>query len=197
MRLPIALFSLALLLNSPVRGQLIEASVYGGSTRAHGEDLGRFGFAQQPITLENGFKTGVRLSLNSGPLTGHELSYGYERYNLEIGGQTESKASVQQFFYDFVVHFTPRSVSIRPFVLAGAGYANFSPGDGGVFAGAGGTNEFGVNFGGGLKIKMHRFFGIRFDVRDHLTRKPNFLDLSGLSGGLHRMEYSAGASFLF
>ena len=197
MRFVIALLFLAFSLLSPAHAQLLEATVYGGAVQPHGNELGRVGFAQQPIELSNGFKTGARLSLNSGFLTGHELSYGYERYDLNVGGQNESTASVQQIFYDFVVHFTPRSVSIRPFVLAGAGYASFTPGEDGVFAGAAGSNELGVNFGGGLKVKLHRFFGLRFDVRNHLTRKPNFLDLPNLDGRLHRMEYSAGASFLF
>lgn len=175
----------------------IEATVYGGAVRPRDTELGRFGFAQQPVRLENGFKTGARLSLNSGLFTGHELSYGYERYNLDIGGQEESTATAQDFYYDFVVHFTPGGVPIRPFVLAGAGYSSFSPGDDGVFSDAGGANEFGINYGGGLKVKIHKFFGLRFDIRNHLTRKPNFLDLPDVDGRLNRVEYSLGASFLF
>jgi len=196
MRSAFALFAV-LFLGALAAHAQIEATVYAGLQRPSDDDLGVFGFTQQPITMSNGVKTGARLSLNSGLFTGHELSYGYQRFNLKIGDQKESQASAQDFFYDFVLHFTPNAVAVRPFVLAGAGYTSFSPGDGGVFADASGSNELGVNFGGGLKIKMGKFFGLRFDARNHLTRKPNFLDLPNVDGRLYRMEYSAGASLLF
>ena len=57
------------------------------------------------------------------------------------------------------------------------------------------ANELGVNFGGGLKVKVKKHFGLRIDIRNHLTRKPNFLDLSDVSGRLNRMEYSVGLVF--
>jgi hypothetical protein len=196
MRLSLALFLFSFLSVASLHAQ-IEATLYGGVLQPRGGDLGDFGFARQPIQMKNGFKGGARLSLNSGLLTGHELSYGYERYDLDIGGQTESTATAQDFYYDFVLHLTPGAVPVRPFLLAGAGYTSFSPGNGGVFADASGANEIGVNFGGGVKVKVRKFFGVRFDVRNHLTRKPNFLDIAGVSGQLNRMEYSVGASFLF
>lgn len=196
MRSAFALFAVLFLSGISLQAQ-IEATVYTGLQRPRGGDLGTFGFTQQPISMSNGLKSGARLSLNSGVLTGHELSYGYQRFNLKIGDQKESQASAQDFFYDFVLHFTPNAVAVRPFVLAGAGYTNFSPGNDGIFADASGSNEFGVNFGGGLKVKLGRFFGLRFDARNHMSRKPNFLDLPNIDGRLYRMEYSAGASLLF
>lgn len=196
MRLSFALFLFSFLSAASLQAQ-IAATVYGGVLQPRGGELGNFGFASQPIQMKNGFKGGARLSLDSGLLTGHELSYGYERYNLDIGGQTESTATAQDFYYDFVLHLTPGVVPVRPFLLAGAGYTSFLPGKGGVFADASGANEVGVNFGGGVKVKVHKFFGLRFDVRNHLTRKPNFLDISSVKGRLNRMEYSVGASFLF
>ncbi len=197
MRPPIALLCLLGLAALPSSAQQMEATIFGGLLWTDGANLGDVGFARQPVRLNNGFRTGARLSLNSGVLVGHELSYAHERYDLSVGGQKESRAAAHQFYYNFVAHLTPRAAPLRPFFLVGAGYTNFSPGNGGIFADASGTNAPGVNFGGGVKVKVHKFFGLRFDVRDHVTRKPNFLDLPPLSGRLHRMEYSAGASVLF
>lgn len=194
MRFLFVLSTFWLLAASSLQAQ-IAATVYGGVLQPQAAELGDFGFAQQPIVMQNGFKAGARLSLSGGLLTGHELSYGYERYNLDIGGQNESTATAQDFYYDFVLHLLPGVAPVRPFVLAGAGYTSFAPGNGGVFADASGANELGVNFGGGVKVKLKKHLGIRIDVRNHLTRKPNFLDLSDVSGPLNRMEYSVGLVF--
>ena len=46
-----------------------------------------------------------------------------------------------------------------------------------------------------LKFKLSELYGIRFDVRDHVTGKP--FGLPGSSGSLHNVEYSVGFSLLF
>lgn len=182
---------------SVLSAQSGELTVFGGRSHVGDADLGEVGFAAQKIALEGGFKAGARLSLNGSTFFGHELSYGFERHNLSVAGQDEAKAHVQQFFYDFVVHLTPRAVPIRPFVLAGAGFSSFSPRQEGVFAAAAGETKLGYNYGGGLKVKLAPMFGLRFDFRDHVTGKPNLLDLPNVDGRLHSLEYSAGLSFLF
>lgn len=182
---------------SVLSAQSGEVTVFGGKSHIGDATLGEVGFAAQQIALDGGYKAGARLSLNGSTFFGHELSYGFERHKLTVGGQEEAKAHVQQFFYDFVVHFTPRAVSIRPFVLAGGGFSSFSPRQEGVFAAAAGETKLGYNYGGGLKVKLGPLFGLRFDVRDHVTGKPNLLDLPDVDGRLHSLEYSAGLSLLF
>jgi len=177
--------------------QSAEATVFAGIAQMRNGDIGRFGLGAQEVRLTNGSRVGARLSLNSGMLTGHELSYAFERHDIEIANAAESKARTQQFFYNFVLHVMPKSSAVRPFVTAGAGYTSFAPGDGGIFRDAAGENKFGINYGGGLKVKLSRRFGLRFDVRDHVTGKPNFLDLPGVEGRLHSIEYSGGFSLLF
>ncbi|MEZ5396744.1 MAG: outer membrane beta-barrel protein [Bryobacterales bacterium] len=194
----VVLFTLAIAF-APValRAQSGEATVFAGFARPSGGDIGRYGIGAQEIQLADGWRAGARVSFNSGALTGHELTYGYERHDIEIGGAPESTARMQQFAYNFVLHVMPKGSMVRPFVTAGAGYTTFSPGDGGIFRDGRNENKFGYNYGGGLKFKLSRWVGMRVDARDHVTGKPNFLDLNGLSGRLHSLEVSAGFSLLF
>jgi len=196
MRTFVLVITLAFLSLPTLSAQGAEAGVYFGVSQFGNADLGDVGFTAQPITGENGFKTGARLSLNS-LFTGHELSYGYERHQLQVADQDEANANVQQFYYNFVVHFTPKPTPIRPFVTVGAGASNFAPEKRGIFERAGGETKLGFNYGGGVKVKVSSLVGLRFDVRDHVTSKPNFLDLPDVTGRLHSIEYSAGLSLLF
>ena len=86
-------------------------------------------------------------------------------------------------------------VSLRNSVRIGARWATNSWG----FLG----HEFSYAFqrtslkigGGGLKFKLSYKFGLRFDVRDHVTGRP--FDLDDSSGRSHNVEYSATFSLLF
>jgi len=180
-----------------VRAQMAEASVFVGLARLSDRDLGEVGFARQPLELEHGMRVGGRLTLNSGPLLGHELTYAFERHDLKVGGEEESTATSQEFFYDFIAHLTPKRVVVRPFFAVGVGLVAYTAGDEGVFENAGGLTKPGFNYGGGLKLKTSRFTAVRFDVRDRITAKPDFLDLEGGSGRLHSVELSGGFSLLF
>ncbi len=193
----VLILTLSFFILTPLSAQLGEATVYAGVSQIGDGGLGDFGFDAEPVGIENGFKVGARLSLNGSAFTGHEISYGFERHNLNVGGQQEATANVQQLYYDFVIHFTPQAVPIRPFVLAGAGISSFSPREEGVFAPAAGETKVGLNYGGGVKVKLSPLFGLRFDVRDHVTGKPNFLNLPNITGRLHSIEFSAGLSLLF
>lgn len=194
----LAVLAIACLYGVP-RGQaqLAELGGFAGPSQIRNGDLGRIGFAQQDLLLESGPKFGARLGLNSGILTGHELTYSVERGDLSVAGSQEGRASIQRFHYNYVVHLTPKVVRVRPFFTAGAGYANFAAPADGIFESASGTNKLTVNYGGGVKLKLSPMFGLRFDVRDHVSGKPNYLDLPDVKGRLHAIEYSAGFSLLF
>jgi hypothetical protein len=60
------------------------------------------------------------------------------------------------------------------------GYSAFSRGD----------TKFGYNYGAGIKFLLTDKYGLRFDVRDHVTGKPFF---DNLEGRLHNVETSRGS----
>jgi len=176
--------------------QASEASAFLGAARISDKSLGSLEVGDLPVALSDGFKTGGRLTLGGG-LLAQEISYGYERHNLEVNGQKDSVTTVHQFFYDLVVHILPGGSMVRPFVVGGAGLVRFVPGDSELLRLASGETKFGWNYGGGVKIKLAPMFGVRFDVRDHVTSKPNFLNLPSVSGKLHDLEISGGVSLYF
>ena len=147
-----------------------------------------------PATLGNGVRIGTRWSTNSWTFLGHEFSYAYQRTSLKIGDGQSEGMNVQNIYYNFVAHATPSGAPVRPFVTAGAGVSVYFPPGVSSLSG-GGNNNFGYNYGGGLKFKLTDKFGLRFDVRDHVTGRP--FDLDDSSGRFHNVEYSATFSLLF
>lgn len=178
------------------RARAAEASVFLGAAHIGGKGLGAIEVGDLPVALTDGFKTGGRITLGSG-LLAHEISYGFERHNLEINGQKDSVSTIHQLFYDLVVHILPGASTVRPFVVGGVGAARFVPGDSELLQLASGETKLGWNYGGGVKVKLAPMFGVRFDVRDHVTSKPNFLELPNVSGKLHNLEISGGVSLFF
>ncbi len=147
-----------------------------------------------PVTLRNGVRVGARWATNSWTFLGHEFSYAYQRSSLNIGDGQSQGMNVQNIYYNFVAHATPSGMPVRPFVTAGAGVSVYFPPGVSSLSG-GGDNNFGYNYGGGLKFKLTNTYGLRFDVRDHVTGRP--FDLDDSSGRFHNVEYSATFSLLF
>ena len=142
----------------------------------------------------NGVRIGARWVTNSWVFLGHEFSYAYQRSSLEIGDQGSQSMTVQNMYYNFVAHATPEGAPVRPFGTVGVGVSVFFPPGLSSLSG-GGDNKFGYNYGGGLKFKLSDRFGLRFDVRDHVTGRP--FNLPGASGRFHNVEYSSTFSLLF
>lgn len=191
-----AVLSAASLLALADTARAAEASAFLGAAHISDKSIGALEIGDLPLALSDGFKTGGRLTLGGG-LLAHEISYGYERHDLEVNGQKDSVATIHQLFYDLVVHILPGGSMVRPFVVGGAGIVRFVPGDSELLQLASGETKFGWNYGGGVKIKLAPMFGVRFDVRDHVTSKPNFLNLPNVSGKLHDLEISGGVSLYF
>ncbi len=147
-----------------------------------------------PANIGNGVRIGARWATNSWVFLGHEFSYAYQRSSLAIGDQPSNGMTVQNMYYNFVAHATPEGTVVRPFATAGVGVSVFFPPGFSSLSG-GGDNKFGYNYGGGLKFKLTDQFGLRFDVRDHVTGRP--FDLPGASGRFHNVEYSSTFSLLF
>jgi hypothetical protein len=180
----------------PTWAQVAEVSASLRRSQISGNDLGSFGFAELPVRLDSGFGVAARLDLHSGRWIAHELSYGFDRDDLALAGESQGAVTVHQFFYDLMLHLTPRGAAVRPFVIGGLGFSGFFPPETDLVQTAGIT-KFGFNYGGGLKFKLNRLLGLRVDVRDHISAKPNILSLPDVGGKLHQLEFSAGVSLLF
>jgi len=113
-------------------------------------------------------------------------------HRLRFRGPTESGVyipllglHVYQGSFNGVLHFTPRDHHFRPFVTAGVGEANFVPDQEARaaaanlppqagFGGFGSRGAFQVNWGGGVKYQVNKWFGVRADARGFYGRTPRF-----------------------
>ena len=178
-------------------GQAAEVTFSVGWSNFTNSNIGevpQFGDVPLRFSLDDGIRIGARLAMNSWVFLGHELSYAFQRSGLNTGSGDSQGMTIQNFYYNFVAHATPEGAAVRPFVTGGVGFSSFFPPGVGSLSGAGDT-KFGYNFGGGLKFRLSPRFGLRFDLRDHVTSKP--FDLPNSSGRLHNLAYSAGFSLLF
>jgi len=188
---------LLMLAAAPVFGQGAEIGLTVGWGNFTNNSIGRtLEFADDPAeyTLDDGIRIGSRMALNNGTFIGHEFSYAWQRSNLKILGDDFGSMSIHNIYYNFVLHATPEGSAVRPFITGGGGVSVFNPPGVSSFSGAG-DNKFGYNYGAGVKFKVTDSYGIRLDIRDHVTGKP--FDLPDSSGGLHNLEISAGFSLLF
>lgn len=189
--------ALLMLAALPVFGQGAEIGLTVGWGNFTNNTVGfedAFGEEPAEYTIDDGIRIGSRMGLNTGNFVGHEFSYAWQRSKLSILGQDFGNMSIHNIYYNFLLHATPEGSVIRPFITGGGGVSVFNPPGFSSFSGAG-DNKFGYNYGAGIKIKMTESYGIRLDVRDHVTGKP--FDLPDNSGRLHNMEISAGFSLLF
>lgn len=192
--------------------QSFEASVSGGKSviPAKNADIGTAGGGA--YKMRDGFRLGFRMTLNSWRFLGHEFGYAYSRTKVEVPptitgtitttpvqpgstatttvpAQTISTPS-HQGFYDFLAYFAPEGFRVRPFVAGGVQFTAFSQrGDYGNR-----ETKYGINYGGGLKIKVKENWGIRLDARQYNMGKP--FKLANKSGRLLMWEFSGGVSFL-
>jgi hypothetical protein len=135
------------------------------------------------ITIENGLRVGARVTFNQGRLFGHEINYAYQDSAFILPDEGVD-TGIHNYYYNLLVYAAPRDAVVRPFVTGGIGFSDIYT-----------DLKFGVNFGGGLKFKLSERFGLRLDVRDHVTSVP--FDYPNAPTRLHNVEYSVGLSWLF
>lgn len=159
-----------------------------------------FGGGSERYEIDDGIRVGFRMSFDVRGYFAHELAYNWQRAKFrdttDADGALsvfETSMQVHNYYYNFVAHATPRDTPVRPFVTAGVGLSSFVPPGASALSGQGDT-KFGYNYGAGIKFLLSDRYGLRFDVRDHVTGKPLFRDLPGR---LHNVETSATFSFLF
>ncbi len=154
------------------------------------------------FALTNGVRVGGRMALNTRAFIGHEVSYSYQHAGLDFltsdatGAGEEDLGAVRahHMYYNMVLHATPTGIPIRPFVTGGGGFSSFFlPGISSLSGG--GDTKFGYNYGGGVKFNMF-MYGVRFDVRNHVTGKPFGRYLPNVQGTLQNLEFSVTFSLL-
>jgi hypothetical protein len=159
--------------------------------------LASIGGSKDDVSLSNGFRLGFRIAFNGDTLAGHEVQYAYNRTQLQIGtgsSATKQGMAVHMGGYNYLLYANHEGNRVRPFATGGVGFANYTP-PGSSAAQGGGSNKFGVNYGGGVKMRVAGNFGARFDIRQYTTPKPFGLPLA--SGWIRINEVSAGFGFLF
>jgi len=181
-----------------------EISLSFGASRLRNKDLGTLtentatgASATFTATAETNFRFAVRLTINSRKFFGHEFGYAYNRGKLAIDTTPKYEVGmpVHQGFYDFLAYATPEGSKVRPFAAGGGHFSTFYPPGASVFQGNGVT-KFGLNYGGGIKVRLTEVFLLRLDARDYFQGKPD-LGLADLKGMLHQLEVSAGLAFTF
>jgi len=192
-------------------GQTYEVSVAGGLTRMSTAPLGSVS-AEDPLDDDTSFKKnaygyGGRLTYNPYDYYGHEVGYRFTRASLRTsipdadGNRTtfEDKVAIHQAFYNFLIYFMPKGERWRPFITGGVQAFNFANPHITGWTGVA-TRNYGMNYGGGLKLKLFNHALVRFDLRDYYTTKPYILnpqDITNFSGWQRHQEGSVGIAIGF
>lgn len=174
---------LAFAVAAGLAAQSFEVGAGGGIQRMSNRSLG------SGYTLDDGWRFGFRMAFNSWKFMGQETGYGYNRTKLLLNGQDQGGMAVHQGFYNFLLYGTPEGSRVRPFAAGGGHFSNFVPPGASATQGQGST-KFGINYGGGVKVKINHMWGIRMDIRQYMQGKP--FGLPGASGQLRLTEVSAG-----
>src|SRR5882762_10078963 len=177
--------------------QVAEFSLSGGVSRfgvtSLGTNVDPAGNVSK-FTINNGFRLTFRFTLNTYKFMGHEFGYAYNRSGVNLGTGGTVPMSIQQGFYDFLVYATPEGSRIRPFGAGGVQFSSFFPPGASVYYGNQET-KFGVNYGGGIKMRVTTTMAARVDFRQYNTGKPfNFPDQHGR---LNQTEISVGLGIWF
>jgi len=189
--------------------QSFEASVGGGQSffTNKSRDIGTATTdpASGTYSMKDGFRLSFRMALNTGRFIGHEFGYAYSRTGIVAPAVTTTTGSItstipaqdisipsHQGFYDFLIYAIPEGKIIRPFAAGGVQFTAFSQ------PGSEYTNnretKYGINYGGGVKVKVKEPWGFRLDVRQYNMGKP--FKLPNASGRLLMWEFSGSVSFL-
>jgi hypothetical protein len=175
--------------------QVGEISLSLGASTFRNNKLGSSSDLASTFTVKDGFRIGARLTLNTKRFIGHEFGYAYSRSKLGLLNSSDNVSMpVHQGMYNFLLYALPEGTRVRPFVTGGGHFSTFYPPGASVSYGTG-TTKFGVNYGGGIKVKVSPMFAIRLDLRDYVTGKP--FDLVNKKGALHQIEVSAGVGIYF
>lgn len=197
-------------------------TVFGSGSFLQGERAFTLGGDSFRTNFAKGGKLGFRGTVN---LTDHwalEGVYSFGRNNLritELGAVPRERAfgvRLHQFAGNALYYLNKPGDQIRFFATGGLGLARFNPTDRAKQIAATvefveepaalqSDNKVDFNFGGGVEAKVFNRFGIRFDLRDHISKIPRFgvpqnptpgvADFFPVDGTVHNIESSVGIVF--
>ena len=186
--------------------KILVTPVAGGTTR----DVG--------LNFDSGYLFGVRIGENLTPLFGAELEYSLANQPLLFVNLSPSipllelDQKVHDFIYSVLVYPMQRQGRYIPFVSIGMGASFFRISsdsvDDALLQGVDLKNrwKFAFSYGGGVKFPMGPEWGLRVDVRDHVTGVsdyglPSTAPLLGAglrpNGALHNWQVSGGLLYTF
>jgi outer membrane protein W len=203
MKLPLAIVALAF--SGAAFAQSGEFWFSAGESIMENKNIGTTAFiggSPSDYSLGDGFRFGFRFDLDTREHLGYEMSYFYSRSSLTSNIPNAAGSTgfgIHTVSGDVLWHFIKRDQRVRPFVMGGLGFSNFVP-PGSSAGSGGGSNEFQVNYGAGVKVKVGskwgKDWGIRADVRQfQYFNKPFGLYLS--NGKLQQTEATVGFGLLF
>jgi opacity protein-like surface antigen len=168
--------------------QVAEFAVSAGKSIINSKELG------SGYSLDDGFRLAFRLTINNWTYFGQEFGYAYNRTHLISGSGAQEQdlggMAIHQGHYNLVAYALPEGKIVRPFVTGGGHFSNFVP-PGASAAQGQGSNKFGFNYGGGVKVRVGEKWQVRFDLRQFVTGKP-FGQFFPVSGRLRQTEASIG-----
>ncbi|MBV8845512.1 MAG: outer membrane beta-barrel protein [Bryobacterales bacterium] len=191
------------------RCALVIASLLGASGSAWGQaaelwfnagesllSSGLGGLTPNDYYLTNGFRFGFAFTFNPKMFFGAEVAYNYNRTHLhstslgaDLGGM-----AIHQGDFNALAYATKEGSRIRPFATGGIGFANYVP-PGTSATSGGGSTEFSVNYGGGIKVKLTSLISARLDYKQYATPKP--FGLPNASGWVHQNVITGGVGIGF
>jgi len=158
-----------------------------------------FGGSADDVQLNSDWRFSFRFGFNQGNHFGHEIQYAYNRTQLQFNLASpvvKDGMAFHQGGFNFLYYLlTTDKAKIRPFATAGVMFDDFVP-PGNSATSGGGSNKFGANFGGGVKVHVKGIWAARFDIREYVSGKPSF-GLPLTSGSLWQTEISAGVGIGF
>jgi hypothetical protein len=206
---PFLAILLCLFAYGAAQAQTYEVGLFGGLDRVSHAPLGSASAtAPEPgdTSLHSTYSEGVWLTYNTNGYYGHEISFMDSPVTVSailratINGVTVAETAqdrvwVPQINYNFLIYFMPKGERFRPFVTGGAqaeqyhepNILNWTSGH---------TRHYGLNWGGGVKIKLFPHALARIDLRDYVGGKPYSLPLFP-GGVLHTYEATAGIGVTF
>jgi opacity protein-like surface antigen len=155
------------------------------------------------LDYDSGYLVGLRITENLGRHFGAELEYSLANqpmafHDLRPGlPRIELGHRIHSLNYSVLYYPLPRESRLRPFAAFGLGVAFFQlDGDSREAAEVEGLAlrdrwKLAGTFGGGLKYRVTRRLGIRFDIRDQLTGVPDY----GLPKQSPSFQGNVGAGF--
>jgi opacity protein-like surface antigen len=160
--------------------------------------------APDDVRLGDNYRFGFRFDFAPSGHWGHELQYGYTRTTLNdatdifLPDSSSAGMAIHQWGYNvmYYVDSLDKEAKVRPFVTAGVHVSDFVLPGSAAYQGS--SFRVGVNYGGGVKMRLSTLLNARFDFRQYDSGKPNWQGLLFHQTGLiHQTEISAGLGVCF